>query len=196
MERSSVADGLIVLIQNFRAARRSTSHGQQSATYGHRRQGMHKDKKMGVFIRVASAVSFAGAGLIGAIPSALAGSGTTSGRDPTSQHENVRSESTARAVPAAGQGEVPREFWSWYNGWAIHSVWGAGAVGASFADASVACGTIRVRVRPVYDTHSSRGVPPAPGKAKSEVEKHNLALLKELSADGLDCSFDEISKPH
>jgi hypothetical protein len=97
--------------------------------------------------------------------------------------------------PLASNGEVPYEFWSWYNGWTVHSVWGAGVVGASFSDASVACGANRVRVRVVYDTHTAGGNPPTPEHTKEEVEKHNLALLKELRAIGLHCSFEESPKP-
>jgi len=51
-----------------------------------------------MFSSVVGAVSFAGAVLIGAIPTALAGSGTVGDWNVTSQHENVRTESTAREV--------------------------------------------------------------------------------------------------
>lgn len=90
---------------------------------------------------------------------------------------------------------VQREFLSWYNGWHVHSVWGAGILRAPFAEASVACGTISVPIRVVFDTHSSGGVPPTADETKLKVENHNLALLKELCAAGLRCSFDEVPKP-
>ena len=80
------------------------------------------------------------------------------------------------------------EFLSWYNGWGTHSVWGAGAVQASYRNATVQCGGKQVPVAPIYDSHSNDG-PPKENQTRAYAEVKNRALLSKFEQQGVACSF-------
>lgn len=80
------------------------------------------------------------------------------------------------------------KFLSWYNGWGSHHVWGVGSVAGSYADASVKCSQVKIKVVPIYDTHSD-SQPPDPKRLSAFARAHNVALAQELAKKGIRCVF-------
>lgn len=90
--------------------------------------------------------------------------------------------------PTHAEGEVARqEFLSWYNGYFNHQVWGLGLQWGANEGTFVQCGTRRIPVRAVYDTHTSRE-PPTAVQSKERLSDANLALLRSLETQGLNCA--------
>jgi hypothetical protein len=77
-------------------------------------------------------------------------------------------------------------FFSWYDGWGTHQVWGVGKIFTSAAEASLKCGPLTVKVVPIYDTHSDLE-PPNKEQTSEFAKSHNVAVLKQLQSNGLTC---------
>ena len=86
-------------------------------------------------------------------------------------------------------------FYSWYDGWGSHQVWGVGKVSAEYAKATVRCGPVTVNVLPIYDTHGAAGQPPGREQTVEFAQAHNARVLKKLESNGLRCEIAEASKP-
>src|SRR5258706_9504197 len=67
-------------------------------------------------------------------------------------------------------------FFSWYDGWGTHQVWGVGRISASHTEALVKCGQLRIKVIPIYDTHSA-GRPPNKEESADFAKSHNLSVV-------------------
>jgi hypothetical protein len=80
------------------------------------------------------------------------------------------------------------KFFSWYDGWGTHQVWGAGKITASYAEASVKCGRIMIKIMPIYDTHSAMQ-PPSGEQTADFAKSHNLTVIADLQSKGLKCEF-------
>jgi len=78
-------------------------------------------------------------------------------------------------------------FHSWYHGYYLHSVWGLGELASYSDEGYVLCGTERVPVRPVFDTHIWAGYEPKAGQSQSEATAHNEALLAQFAKRGVTC---------
>ena len=89
----------------------------------------------------------------------------------------------------------PREFLSWYNGWGVHTVWGAGKVSGSYLKAHVKCGDTLIPVRAILDTHEGDGSPLRPNQTAAYVSSQNVALLRALEASGNTCTFQPSAEP-
>ena len=85
------------------------------------------------------------------------------------------------------------EFLSWYNGWGIHTVWGAGQISGSYKGAHVLCGDTRIPVRAIHDTHETDGRPLAQEQTAEHARSVNIALLHALEALGDKCQFQQAS---
>lgn len=97
------------------------------------------------------------------------------------------------AGPCLSQ-ERPREFLSWYDGWGVHTVWGAGKISGSFGRAHVQCGDTLVPVRAIHDTHESDGSPLRPDQTAGYASAHNVALLRSLESSGPGCTFERATR--
>lgn len=84
------------------------------------------------------------------------------------------------------------KFFSWYNGWGSHKVWGLGSITGSYSDASVKCGEELIKVVPIYDTHAS-SEPPNNAQSSAFAKIHNLTLADELAKKGIQCAFEKMS---
>ncbi|QJR13483.1 hypothetical protein DSM104440_00267 [Usitatibacter palustris] len=82
------------------------------------------------------------------------------------------------------------KFLSWYDGWGTHEIWGGGKINASYSGASVKCGSLRVSVTPIYDTHAD-GQPPTKSQTSDFAKVHNSKVLEQLRSRGLKCDFSK-----
>lgn len=95
---------------------------------------------------------------------------------------------TTICVASIGHAEE-RRFLSWYNGYGGHEVWGLGFLGfGSYDGAFVQCGSHRISVTPIYDTHVDRTLP-SETQSQDFARKRNLALQRALEAEGTQCEF-------
>ena len=85
--------------------------------------------------------------------------------------------------------EEPAEFLSWYDGWGIHSVWGAGNASGSYRGTHVKCGDRLVPVRAIHDTHESDGNSLSQAQTAEFARSKNLVLLATLESTGDKCIF-------
>ena len=83
-----------------------------------------------------------------------------------------------------------KEFYSWYDGWGTHTIWGLGKHSSSYSNATIVCENKKVRVTPIYDTHASHE-PPKLDQTSSHAENHNIKLIKELKNEGITCALKE-----
>ena len=88
---------------------------------------------------------------------------------------------------------IPDAFLSWYDGWSTHTVWGIGKVSGSYSDLHVMCGSSPVAIRAVYDTHTDTK-PPTSIQTQEFARSRNIAVLKNLEANGRTCSFQLLPK--
>ena len=93
------------------------------------------------------------------------------------------------SVVAFAEESTGREFFSWYNGWGSHRVWGVGIISGSYSSASVKCGKNKIKIAPIYDSHSAQQ-PPNQNESSAFAKAHNLALAKELAGEGVQCLFE------
>ena len=78
-------------------------------------------------------------------------------------------------------------FHSWYHGYYLHSIYGVGRLGEYDGEPYVLCGTERVPIRAVFDTHMYAGREPGPGQTQAEVTSHNQAVLSRFAEAGVSC---------
>ena len=83
------------------------------------------------------------------------------------------------------------EFQSWYHGYYMHSVWGLGVLSGYSGSAYVLCGTQKVPIRAIFDTHVYAGHEPKAGETKADATKHNEALLAMFARSGVRCFIPE-----
>jgi len=82
------------------------------------------------------------------------------------------------------------EFLSWYNGWGSHHVQGVGSITGSYTNALVKCDENKIKVVPIYDTHSAIQ-PPDQKQSATFAKAHNVALVKELAKKDIHCVFEK-----
>ena len=92
----------------------------------------------------------------------------------------------------AADDSANHKFFSWYNGWGTHKVWGLGSVTGSYSDALVKCGNELIKVVPIYDTHAS-SEPPNDAQSSAFAKTRNLTLADELAKKGVRCVFERLS---
>jgi hypothetical protein len=95
---------------------------------------------------------------------------------------------TIYAIAVCADTNNTKEFFSWYDGWGVHTVWGLGKVSSPYIGASVECGNAEVKVTPIYDSHSNEG-PPKYEQSSEFAKAHNIDLSSLLKSKGVKCSF-------
>jgi len=98
----------------------------------------------------------------------------------------------ATCAAVAAEDDANHKFLSWYNGWGSHNVWGLGSVTGSYSDAYVKCGEVKIKVVPIYDTHSMHE-PPNESQSSSFAKAHNLVFAEELAKKGVLCKFENVT---
>ena len=96
---------------------------------------------------------------------------------------------TLSAITCEKQAEY-QAFYSWYNGWGTHTIWGLGKINASYSGAIVICGNIKIDVITIYDTHADHEKP-KPHQSSEHAERHNLKLIQDLKKQGIDCTLKD-----
>ena len=89
----------------------------------------------------------------------------------------------------ASADEAPEQFMSWYDGWGVHTVWGIGNVAKGYSNASVICGSAKIEIRVIWDTHETSGEPTETESA-DYAKDNNLVLLQKFEANGKKCKFE------
>jgi hypothetical protein len=82
-----------------------------------------------------------------------------------------------------------KEFFSWYNGYSSHKVWGLGIVTGPYLSAFAPCGTAKIEVKPIYDVHTATNAPTTEETAET-ARAHNVALMEELKRQRIGCAFE------
>ncbi len=81
-------------------------------------------------------------------------------------------------------------FFSWYDGWGQHRVWGIGQVQASSSGGAAYCGGKKISIVPSYDTHAALKAP-MPFQSKEFAAAYNREVLRLLRLQGIYCTFEQ-----
>ncbi len=80
-------------------------------------------------------------------------------------------------------------FFSWYDGWGQHSVWGIGNLKASSNEGFAICGGRKISIVPSYDTHADLRAP-MPFQSKEFAAAYNKEILRLLHLQNVRCTFE------
>ena len=83
-----------------------------------------------------------------------------------------------------------KQFYSWYNGWGTHTIWGLGKHSSTYNNAKIVCGNKKIQITPIYDTHANP-IPPILEQTSLYAETHNIKLIKQLKNEGIICTLIE-----